>query len=702
MSRFNQSQSQQQGQYGGNNYQNQNQGQGWRNNQNQKSQNNQGYGWRNNQNNMPSNRVSEPPPEKKVDLEQALAQMLTSHSSFMNETKANMQQQETQLNNPTAQLRNLEVQMGQMANLLTERQPGAVPSNSEVNPRRDGNEHVKAVMLRSGKELETRAQPPVIEEVETEEVIQPSQKDDAVKEQPNEKQSAGNTTEAKDNPPIPYPQHLKKHKLDKQFTKFMEVFKKLHINIPFADALEQMPSYVKFMKDILSQKRRLADFETVNLIEECSAILQRKLPQKLKDPGSFTIPCTIGNAIFERALCDLGASINLMPLSIFKRLGLGEARPTTVTLHLADRSLKHPREVIEDVLVKVDMFIFPADFIVLDMEEEKEIPIILGRPFLATGRAMIEVQMGELKLRVQEDEVKFNVFEAVRHPAESDTCFMEEIVEAIVSSQSCLTDPLEASLVENDSENMSEEAEEYVKWMDFFGPNRRKYFEYLGEGVKTPVPSAEQPPKMEQKPLPSHLKYAYLGVASTLPVIISASLTELEEEKLLRVLRDHRSALGWSLADLKGIRPSMCMHRILLEEGYKPSMEAQRRLNPTMKEVVRKEVLKWLDTGVIYPISDSACVSPVQVVPKKGGTTVIRTENNILLPSRTVTGWRIFIDYRKLNKATRKDHFPLPFQDQMLDRLAGYEYYCFLDGYSGYNQIAIAPEDQEKTTFTCP
>ena len=205
----------------------------------------------------------------------------------------------------------------------------------------------------------------------------------------------GEETEAKDCPqpiaPISYPQRLKKHKLDKQFTKFMEVFEKLHINIPFADALEKMPSSVKFMKDILSQKRRLADFETVNLTEECSAILQRKLPQKLKDPGSFTIPCTIGNAIFERALCDLGVSINLMPLSIFRRLGLGEARPTTVTLQLANRSLKHPREVIEDVLVKVDKFIFLADFIVLDMEEDKEIPMILGRPFLATGRAMIDV-----------------------------------------------------------------------------------------------------------------------------------------------------------------------------------------------------------------------------------------------------------------------------------------------------------------------
>ena len=210
-----------------------------------------------------------------------------------------------------------------------------------------------------------------------------------------------------------------------------------------------MPSYVKFMKDILLKKRRLSDFETVNLTEECSVILQRKLPQKLKDPGSFTIPCTIGSSIFERALCDLGASINLMPLSIFRRLGLGEARPTTVTLQLVDRSLKHPRGggLIEDVLVKVDKFIFLVDFIVMDMEEDKEIPIILGRPFLATGRAMIDVQKEELKLRVHDDKVKFNVFEAMRHPAESDTCFIVKRVEAIVSSQSGLTNPLEASLV---------------------------------------------------------------------------------------------------------------------------------------------------------------------------------------------------------------------------------------------------------------
>ena len=171
-----------------------------------------------------------------------------------------------------------------------------------------------------------------------------------------------------------------------------------------------------------------------------------------------------------------------------------------------------------------------------------------------------------------------------------------------MSSQSGLTNPLEASLVQSDSEKLGEETEEYVKWMDSFEPNRRKCYEPLGENTQMSVPSIEQPPKMEQNPLPSHLRYAYLGNSSTLPVIISASLTAIKEDKLLRVLRDHKDELGLSL----GIRPSMCMHRILLEDGHKPSVEAQRRLNPTMKEVVRKEVLKWLDAGVIYLISDNA------------------------------------------------------------------------------------------------
>ena len=230
--------------------------------------------------------------------------------------------------------------------------------------------------------------------------------------------------------------------------------------------------------------------------------------------------------------------------------------------------------MIEDVLVKVDKFIFPVDFIVLYMEEDKKIPIILGRPFLVYCSAMIDVQKGELKLRVQDDEVRFSVFNVVRHPTEIDACFMIEAVEAIVLSLSGLAEPLEASLMQNAKEELSEEAEKYVKWMDSFKTSIRKYYESLGENTQTLVPSVERPPQLEQKPLPSHLRYAYLGETSTLPVIISASLIAVEEKKLLRVLRYHKDAIGWSLADLKGICPSMFMHLILLDDGHKPSVEA--------------------------------------------------------------------------------------------------------------------------------
>ena len=193
-----------------------------------------------------------------------------------------------------------------------------------------------------------------------------------------------------------------------------------------------------------------------------------------------------------------------------------------------------------------------------------------------------------------------------------------------------------------------------------------------------------------------------MGPGETFPVIISSELSVEQDEKLIKLLIKHKSALGWKISDIKGISPLICSHRIHLEDGAQPRREPQRRLNPTLKEVVKKEVLKLLDAGIIFPISDSKWVSPVQVVPKKSGVTVVTNEAGELLPTRTVTGWRMCIDYRKLNEATRKDHFPLPFLDQILERVAGHPFYCFLDGYSGYYQIEIALEDQEKTTFTCP
>ncbi|KAK4258623.1 hypothetical protein QN277_005054 [Acacia crassicarpa] len=185
--------------------------------------------------------------------------------------------------------------------------------------------------------------------------------------------------------PPPFPQRLKKQGQEKQFKQFLDMLRQLHINIPLVEALEQMPSYVKFMKEILSKKRQLEEFETVALTQDCSAMLTNRLPPKLKDPGSFTISCAIRPQYSGKALCDLGASINLMPMSIFKQLAVGETKPTTITLQLVDRSIVLPKGKIEDTLVKVDKFIFPVDFIIQDFEVDRDVPILLGQALMATG-----------------------------------------------------------------------------------------------------------------------------------------------------------------------------------------------------------------------------------------------------------------------------------------------------------------------------
>ncbi|GJT48884.1 reverse transcriptase domain-containing protein [Tanacetum coccineum] len=214
--------------------------------------------------------------------------------------------------------------------------------------------------------------------------------------------------------------------------------------------------------------------------------------------------------------------------------------------------------------------------------------------------------------------------------------------------------------------------------------------------------SVNEPPEVELKDLPPHLEYAFLEGDDKLPVIIAKDLKNEEKAALIEVLKSHKRAIAWKLSDIKGINPEFCTHKILMEEDYEPTVQHQRRVNPKIHDVIKKEVEKLLDAGLIYPISDSPWVSPVHCVPKKGGMTVVKNDENDLIPTRLVTGWRVCIDYRKLNEATRKDHFPLPFMDQMLKRLAGNQFYCFLDGFSGYFQIPIDPKDQEKTTFTCP
>lgn len=274
---------------------------------------------------------------------------------------------------------------------------------------------------------------------------------------------------------------------------------------------------------------------------------------------------------------------------------------------------------------------------------------------MAPGRALIDVQKGELTLRVNKEEIMFNIYQAMRFPEDPSTCFRVDVIKQCVEEafqEDVPADSLERSLQQVTSlSNVLGRLEPMEVKMD----------------AETSKEKMQQTTTPELKQLPQHLRYAFLGDSYTFPVIIAASLTSEEEEKLLHVLREHRTALGWTISDIKGISPSICMHKILMDELYKPSIEHQTRLNLAIKEVVRAEILKLLNVGIIYAISDSSWVSPVQVVPKKGGMTVVKNDNNELIPTRTVTGWRVCVDYRKLNKATRKDHFPLPFIDQMLD-----------------------------------
>jgi len=355
--------------------------------------------------------------------------------------------------------------------------------------------------------------------------------------------------------------------------------------------------------------------------------------------------------------------------------------------------------VVEDLLVKVDKFLFLVDFVVMDIEEDVDVPLILGRPFMKTTKVI----KGKLKVCVENEEVRFNVFEAMKHHNDKKDCFRLDVLDeeysrvqkgfgSLDTLLQVITKPAEELIELGDTEALA-----LANALD----QAKEVMQKAGSREDLGVEKSVTEEKLGLKMLPPHLKYSFLEEDLKKPIILSSSLFAEEEGRLIEVLKLNQGATGWQLSDLKGISLAYCMHRIHMEADFKPVAQPQRRLNPTMKEVVKKEVQKLLEAGMIYPISNSAWVSPVQMAPKKSGVTVIHNEKNELIPTRTVTGWRMCIDYRKLNQATRKDHFPPPFMDQILERLAGKAYYYFLDGYSGYNQIRVDPQDQEKTAFTC-
>ncbi|XP_070021919.1 uncharacterized protein [Nicotiana sylvestris] len=251
---------------------------------------------------------------------------------------------------------------------------------------------------------------------------------------------------------LPYPQRLAKENGENQFKKFIDMMKSLSINVSLVEALEQMPGYGKFMKDLVTKKRSI-NCETIKMTHQVSVIVHPMAP-KLEDPGVFTIPCTIGSAEFDKSLCDLWASINLMPYSVFNTLGIGQTRPTSMRLQMADRTMKRPLRVIDDALVRVDKFILPADFVILDCE----VLIILGRPFLATGKAQVNIEAGELTFQVSDEKVIFHMCKYVRQPNSNEVCsFVDLVTDVIVEETSFVInvdDTLEDVLPNYDDEEM--------------------------------------------------------------------------------------------------------------------------------------------------------------------------------------------------------------------------------------------------------
>ncbi|CAL9012109.1 unnamed protein product [Prunus brigantina] len=534
-------------------------------------------------------------PKPTTTLEDTVKMLAQNTVQFQQTTNSALQQH-------SAALTKMETQLGQIADALSQREPGKFPSQPVILQR--NQEQAKAVItLRSGKVINNGVGNEVTNESDH---VNPGPTQEE-NEKPNDDPSNATSSYEAPNfhkaekpytPPIPFPGRLAKSKQDKSFKEIFDILSKVNVNLPLLDVIRNMPAYGKFFKELNTYKRKYGPNEKVMVSENVSAVLQRKLPPKLKDPGSFSINITIGDKLVEKAMLDLGASINLMPYSVYLQL-------------------------------------------VLDMEEapihDRELPILLGRPFMATTKTIIDVQNGLLTMTVLGETVQFKVFESLSHPFGSIDCCSIDVLDSLVFSKFLLAqsnDPLQYVLSQSQNDLDEEVLMEMVAALEALKPYPSTFsplIEPLGPSATHLIPSVVKPPKLELKPLPSHLKYAYLAEFETLPVIIASDLTPLEEDKLIRVLKEFKSAIGWSIADIKGISPTMCMHRILLEEGAKPTREPQRRLNPHMKEVVRAEVLKLLDVGIIYPISDSKWVSAVHVVPKRIGITVVKNEHKELV-----------------------------------------------------------------------
>nr|GEV64156.1 reverse transcriptase domain-containing protein [Tanacetum cinerariifolium] len=442
---------------------------------------------------------------------------------------------------------------------------------------------------------------------------------------------------------IPYPSRLNDQKLrdmaNDQKEKFFQIFQDLNFNISFTDAFILMPKFGLTIKTLLTNKDKLSELARTMLNEHCSTVL-KKLPEKLGDPDKFLIPCDFPRMDECLALADLSASINLMPLSVWNKISLPELSPTF-------------------------------------------------------ERALIDVFKGELTLRVRKEAITFNLDQTLRYLANYNDMTANQIDVIDMACEEYSHEVLgyfDVIASGNPTSNYDPTVSTSSSTLTLFGDNDFLLEEgdillleaFLNDDPSLPPlnqgnssPSIDEPPEVELKDVPPLLKYAFLEGYDKFLVIIAKDLSDDEKTALIKVLKSHKRAIGWKLSDIKGINPEFYTYKILMEEDFKPVVQHQRRVNPKIHNVIKKEVEILLDAELIYSIFDSPWVSLVHCVPKKGGFTVVENE---LIPTRLVTGCRVCINYRKLNEATCKDYFSLPFMDQMLERLAGNKYYCFLNG----------------------
>ncbi|GJW93743.1 reverse transcriptase domain-containing protein [Tanacetum coccineum] len=465
-------------------------------------------------------------------------------------------------------------------------------------------------------------------------------------------------------------------------SKFMEIFRDLHFELSFVDALIHMPKFALMFKKLLNNKDKLIELTKTPLNKNYSAVVLKKLPEKLGDPGRFLIPCDFSEFDDCLALADLGASINLMPLSIWKKLRLPGLNDTKMVLELANRTISKPT-----------------------------VPLILGRPFLSTAHALIDVYEGEITLRHDDQSltlkcgdtpsISYNNLESLNRVDLIDaTC--EEYSQEVLGFSDVIASgnltPGYDPIVSNSSPTLTlfgdsnflllEEADAFLALADdptspkvdesYYDPegdilileallnsdpspppNQGNYLPEFRKELKVIEPtnnksSIDEPPEVELKDLPPHLEYAFLEDNNKLPVIIAKDLSVDEKTALIKVLKSRKRAIAWKLSDIKGINPEFCSHKILMEEDYEPAVQHQRRVNPKIHDVIKKEVEKLLDAELIYPISDSPWVSPVHCVPKKGGMTVGAENNAADHLSRLENPYENVLDPKEINET-----FPL-------------------------------------------